>query len=72
MIQNEEDVNCPFRAFLPPGKSSFIVPVPRMLCEKLSGIHINGLCFYALLSGRRYPRHFFVKIDMEAKVFPFC
>jgi hypothetical protein len=34
MIQNEEDVNCPFRAFLPPGKSSFIVPVPRSYCNK--------------------------------------
>jgi hypothetical protein len=43
-----------------------------MFCEKLSGIHINGLCFYALLSGRHYQRQFFVNIDREAEVFPFC
>ncbi len=37
-----------------------------MFCQKLSGTHINGLCFCALLSGRHYPRHFFVNIDREA------
>jgi len=43
-----------------------------MFCQKLSGTHINGLCFYALLSGRHYPRHFFVNIDREAEVIAFC
>jgi hypothetical protein len=43
-----------------------------MFSEKLSGIHINGLCFYGLLSGTHYRRHFFVNFDREAEVIPFC
>jgi hypothetical protein len=43
-----------------------------MFGQKLSGTHINGLCVCVLLSGRHYPRHFFVNIDKEAEVMAFC
>jgi len=39
-----------------------------MFCQKLFGTYINELCFYALLSGRLYPRHFFVNIAREVEV----
>jgi hypothetical protein len=43
-----------------------------MFCQKLSGTHINGLCFCALLSGRHYPRQFYVKIDKKLKSWLFA
>jgi hypothetical protein len=43
-----------------------------MFSQKLSGTHINGLCFCVLLSGKHYPRHFFVNIDKELKSWLFA